>query len=101
MAALIIAGAAIYPINVWSTTKKETAPDKKLGQGIERLKYAAGNQWNLASEAGDKLELIHSGFFFALLFFCLRFDLLGGFFRQEITIRSTNGRRYWLVYRGS
>ena len=42
MAALIIAGAAIYPINVWSTIKKETAPGKNLEQGIERLKEAAG-----------------------------------------------------------
>ena len=40
--ALIIAGAAIYAINVWSTTKKETAPGKNLEQGIERLKEAAG-----------------------------------------------------------
>ena len=42
LAALIIAGAAIYSINVWSTTKKETAPGKNLEQGIERLKDAAG-----------------------------------------------------------
>ena len=42
LAALIIAGAAIYAINVWSTTKKETAPGKNLEQGIERLKEAAG-----------------------------------------------------------
>ena len=41
VAALIIAGAAIYAINVWSTTKKETAPGKNLEQGIERLKDAA------------------------------------------------------------
>jgi hypothetical protein len=33
VAALMIAGAAIYAINVWSTTKKETAPDKKTGAG--------------------------------------------------------------------
>ena len=42
VASLIIAGAAIYAINVWSTTKKETAPGKNLEQGIERLKEAAG-----------------------------------------------------------
>ena len=42
VAAVIIAGAAIYAINVWSTTKKETAPGKNLEQGIERLKDAAG-----------------------------------------------------------
>ena len=101
MAALIIAGAANYPINVWSTIKKETAPGKNLEQEIERMKGSAGKQWNLASEAGDKLELIHFGFFFALLFFCLSFDLLGGFFRQEITIRPTDRRRYWLVHRRS
>ena len=41
VAALIIAGAAIYAINVWSTTKKETAPGRNLEQGIERLKNAA------------------------------------------------------------
>ena len=41
VAALIIAGAAIYAINVWSITKKETAPGKNLEQGIERLKDAA------------------------------------------------------------
>lgn len=42
LAALIIAGAAIYAVNVWSTTKKETAPGQKLEQGIERIKEAAG-----------------------------------------------------------
>ena len=42
VAALIIACAAMYAINVWSTTKKETAPGKNLEQGIERLKDAAG-----------------------------------------------------------
>jgi hypothetical protein len=42
VASLIIAGAAIYAINVWSTTKKETAPGSYLEQGIERLKEAAG-----------------------------------------------------------
>ena len=42
VAALIIAGTAMYAINVWSTTKKETAPGKNLEQGIERLKDAAG-----------------------------------------------------------
>ena len=41
VAALIIAGTAMYAINVWSTTKKETAPGKNLEQGIERLKDAA------------------------------------------------------------
>ena len=38
LAALIVAGAAIYAVNVWSTTKKETAPGKNVQQGIERLK---------------------------------------------------------------
>ena len=38
----MIASAAIYVINMWSTSKKETAPGKNLEQGIERLKDAAG-----------------------------------------------------------
>ncbi len=38
LAALIVAGAVVYSINVWSTTKKETAPGKNLQQGIERIK---------------------------------------------------------------
>ena len=42
LAALIIAGAGIYAINVWSTTKKETSPAKNIKQGIERIKDAAG-----------------------------------------------------------
>ena len=42
LAALIIAGAGIYAINVWATTKKETSPAKNIEQGIERIKDAAG-----------------------------------------------------------
>ena len=42
LAALIIAGACIYAINVWSTTNKETSPAKNIEQGIERIKDAAG-----------------------------------------------------------
>ena len=42
LAALIVAGAVVYAINVWSTTKKETAPGRNLQQGIERIKEAAG-----------------------------------------------------------
>jgi len=42
VAALLIAGSLIYAINVWSTTKKETAPGRNLERGIERLKEAAG-----------------------------------------------------------
>ena len=42
IAAIIIAAAAVYSINVWSTTKKETSPAKNIEQGIERLKDAAG-----------------------------------------------------------
>ena len=42
LAALIIAGAGIYAINVWSTTKKETSPAENIEQGIERIKDAAG-----------------------------------------------------------
>ena len=42
LAALIVAGADVYAINVWSTTKKETAPGRNLHQGLERIKDAAG-----------------------------------------------------------
>ena len=41
VAALIIAAAAIYAINVRSTTRKETAPGRNLEKGIERIKDAA------------------------------------------------------------
>ena len=40
VAALIVAAAAIYAINVWSTTRKETAPGRNLEKGIERIKDA-------------------------------------------------------------
>ena len=42
IAAVIVAAAAVYAINVWSTTKKETSPAKNIEQGIERIKDAAG-----------------------------------------------------------
>jgi len=42
IAAVILAAAAVYTINVWSTTKKETSPAKNIEQGIERIKDAAG-----------------------------------------------------------
>jgi len=42
LAALIVAGAVIYAINVWSTTKKETAPGTDLQQVIERIKEGVG-----------------------------------------------------------
>nr|WP_244281295.1 hypothetical protein [Synechococcus sp. UW106] len=42
IAAIILAAAAIYAVNVWSTTKKETSPAKNIEQGIERIKDAAG-----------------------------------------------------------
>ncbi len=42
LAALIVTGADVYAINVWSTTKKETAPGRNLQQGLERIKDAAG-----------------------------------------------------------
>ena len=42
IAALILSAAAVYAINVWSTTKKETSPVKSIEQGIERIKDAAG-----------------------------------------------------------
>jgi len=42
LAALLIAGSVIYAINLWSTTKRETAPGRNLERGIERLKDATG-----------------------------------------------------------
>ena len=42
IATLIIAAAALYAINFWSTTKKETSLSKNIEQGIERIKDAAG-----------------------------------------------------------
>ena len=42
IAALILAAAAVYAVNVWSTTKQETSPAKSIEQGIERIKDAAG-----------------------------------------------------------
>ena len=42
IAALILAAAAVYAVNVWSTTKQETSPAKNIEQGIERIKDAAG-----------------------------------------------------------
>ena len=42
IAALILDAAAVYAINVWSTTKKDTSPAKNIEQGIERIKDAAG-----------------------------------------------------------
>ena len=41
-AALILAVAAVYAVNVWSTTKKETSPAKNIEQGIEWVKDTAG-----------------------------------------------------------
>ena len=42
IAALILAAAAVYAFNVWSTTKKEMSPAKTIEQGIELIKDAAG-----------------------------------------------------------
>ena len=42
IAALNLAAAAVYAINVWSTTKKETSPAKNIEEGIEWIKDAAG-----------------------------------------------------------
>ena len=42
IAALILAAAAVYAINVWSLTKKDTSPAKNIEQRIERIKDAAG-----------------------------------------------------------
>ena len=41
IAALILAAAAVYAINVWSTPEKETSPAKTIEQGIELIKDAA------------------------------------------------------------
>ena len=41
IAALIFAAAAVYAVNLWSTTKKETSPAKNIEQGIEQIKDAA------------------------------------------------------------
>ena len=40
--AVILAASAVYAINFWSTTKKETSPAKNPEQGIEQIKDAAG-----------------------------------------------------------
>ncbi len=42
IAAVISAAAAVYAINVWSTTKNGTSLAKSIEQGIEQIKYAAG-----------------------------------------------------------
>ena len=42
IAAVILGAAAVYGINVWSTSKKENSPAKNIEQGIERIKDAAG-----------------------------------------------------------
>ena len=44
VAALIIAAAAIYAINVLSTTRKETTPGRNLEKGIEQIKDAASKR---------------------------------------------------------
>ena len=41
IAAVILVAAAVYAINVWSSTKK-ISPAKNIEQGIERIKDAAG-----------------------------------------------------------
>ena len=43
IAAIVIAGSVVCAINVWSTTRKETAPGRNLEQGSERLRDAAGS----------------------------------------------------------
>ena len=42
IAALILAAAAVYSINVWSTREEEMSPAKTIEQGIELIKDAAG-----------------------------------------------------------
>ncbi|QNI50964.1 putative conserved membrane protein [Synechococcus sp. RS9915] len=44
VAVLIIAAAALYAINVWSTTRKQKAPGRNLEEGIERIKDAASKE---------------------------------------------------------
>jgi hypothetical protein len=39
---LILAAAAGYAINIWSTTKKKKSPAKTIEQEIELIKDAAG-----------------------------------------------------------
>ena len=41
IAAVILASAAVYTINFWLTTKKETSPTKNLERGIVQIKDAA------------------------------------------------------------
>ena len=41
IAALIVAAAAVYAVNVWSTIKKATSPAKNIEQGIDRINDAA------------------------------------------------------------
>ena len=42
IAVFILAAAAVYAINVWSTTMEERSPAKTIEQGIELFKDAAG-----------------------------------------------------------
>ena len=44
IAAVILAAAAVYAINIWSTTRKEKSPAKSLERGIEKIKDAAGKE---------------------------------------------------------
>ena len=55
LAALILAGAVVYSINVWSTTRKETAPGVKLQQGLEKVRDAAQKSWNQLSDSSRTL----------------------------------------------
>ena len=42
IAPVVLAAAAVYAINVWSTTQKKSSPAKNIQQGIKRIKHAAG-----------------------------------------------------------
>ena len=42
IAAVILVSAAVYAINFWSTTKKETSPARNLERGIAQIKDVAG-----------------------------------------------------------
>ena len=71
LAALIVAGAVVYAINVWSTTKKATAPGRNLQQGIERIKGLLEKRSNSGSESmpESRSQLIPAfAFLFSLSF---------------------------------
>ena len=50
IAALILAAAAVYAINVWSTTKKETSPAKNIEQGLSGSRMPLARRWSRATD---------------------------------------------------